>query len=57
VRSTRSPSGEVPFSESGDGGISSGYLNPQKARVLLGLLLAKGKSFADILEAFGKVAV
>ncbi|KAL2812065.1 Asparaginase/glutaminase [Aspergillus granulosus] len=57
VRSTRSPSGEVPFSESGAGGISSGYLNPQKARVLLGLLLAKGKSFADILEAFGKVAV
>ncbi|KAL2798284.1 Asparaginase/glutaminase [Aspergillus keveii] len=57
VRSTRSPSGEVPFSESGDGGISSGYLNPQKARVLLGLLLAKGKNFADILEAFGKVAV
>ncbi|KAL2853073.1 Asparaginase/glutaminase [Aspergillus pseudodeflectus] len=57
VRSTRSPSGEVPFSESGDDGISSGYLNPQKARVLLGLLLAKGKSFADILEAFGKVAV
>ncbi|CEL06187.1 Putative L-asparaginase [Aspergillus calidoustus] len=57
VRSTRSPSGEVPFSESGDDGISSGYLNPQKARVLLGLLLAKGKSFADILGAFGKVAV
>ncbi|KAJ0421917.1 Asparaginase/glutaminase [Aspergillus carlsbadensis] len=57
VRSTRSPSGEVPFSESGDGGISSGYLNPQKARVLLGLLLAKGTGFADILEAFGKVAV
>ncbi|KAL3461073.1 Asparaginase/glutaminase [Aspergillus heterothallicus] len=57
VRSTRSPSGEVPLDESGADGISSGYLNPQKARVLLGLLLAKGKSFSDILEAFSKVAV
>ncbi|KAL2849118.1 Asparaginase/glutaminase [Aspergillus pseudoustus] len=57
VRSTRSPSGEVPFSESGADGISSGYLNPQKARVLLGLLLAKGKSFSDILEVFANVAV
>ncbi|KAL2859942.1 asparaginase ahrA [Aspergillus lucknowensis] len=57
VRSTRTPSGEVPYSESGEGGISSGFLNPPKARVLLGLLLAKGKQFEDILGTFAKIAV
>ncbi|KAL2821721.1 Asparaginase/glutaminase [Aspergillus cavernicola] len=55
VRSTRTGNGEVPYSESGD--ISSGFLNPAKSRILLGLLLSKGKGFEDIREAFGKVAV
>ncbi|KAL5332784.1 Asparaginase/glutaminase [Aspergillus crustosus] len=55
VRSTRTGSGEVPFSDSGS--ISSGFLNPPKARILLGLFLAKGKKFEEIREVFGKVAV
>ncbi|KAL4872710.1 hypothetical protein BDV12DRAFT_125186 [Aspergillus spectabilis] len=55
VRSTRTGSGEVPYSDSGS--IASGFLNPPKARILLGLLLAKGKEFEEIREVFGKVAV
>ncbi|KAL4884363.1 Asparaginase/glutaminase [Aspergillus karnatakaensis] len=55
VRSTRTGSGEVPYSDSGS--ISSGFLNPPKARILLGLLLAKGNGVEEIREAFGKVAV
>ncbi|OJI96322.1 hypothetical protein ASPVEDRAFT_48551 [Aspergillus versicolor CBS 583.65] len=55
VQSTRTGNGEVPYSESG--GISSGFLSPPKARILLGLLLAKGQKVEEIRAAFGKVGV
>ncbi|KAI9371985.1 Asparaginase/glutaminase [Aspergillus egyptiacus] len=55
VRSTHTGNGEVPFSESGS--ISSGFLNPSKSRILLGLLLAEGKKIEEIREVFGKVAI
>ncbi|KAL3481141.1 Asparaginase/glutaminase [Aspergillus californicus] len=55
VSSTRTGNGEVPYSESGS--ISSGFLNPAKSRILLGLLLAEGKKLEGIRAAFGKVAV
>ncbi|KAH8804935.1 Asparaginase/glutaminase [Xylogone sp. PMI_703] len=54
VRSTRAMSGEVPISGSSRSGgpIASGYLNPMKSRILLGLLLAHGKNSTEIAEAF-----
>ncbi|KAL4782902.1 Asparaginase/glutaminase [Aspergillus varians] len=55
VQSTRTGNGEVPYSDSD--GISSGFLSPPKARILLGLLLAKGQGVEEIREVFGKVGV
>ncbi|CBF89773.1 hypothetical protein AN0300.2 [Aspergillus nidulans FGSC A4] len=56
VQSTRTGNGEVPYSA--EGGISSGFLNPAKSRILLGLLLAQGgKGTEEIRAVFGKVAV
>ncbi|KAL4776855.1 Asparaginase/glutaminase [Aspergillus nidulans var. acristatus] len=56
VQSTRTGNGEVPYSA--EGGISSGFLNPAKSRILLGLLLAQGrKGVEEIRTVFGKVAV
>ncbi|KAL4802735.1 Asparaginase/glutaminase [Aspergillus unguis] len=55
VSSTRTGNGEVPYSDSGD--IASGFLNPPKSRILLGLLLAEGKSVEEIRDVFGKVAI
>ncbi|RDW70791.1 asparaginase ahrA [Aspergillus mulundensis] len=56
VQSTRTGNGEVPYSA--EGGISSGFLNPAKSRILLGLLLAEGKKGVEEIRAvFGKVAV
>ncbi|KAL3439035.1 Asparaginase/glutaminase [Aspergillus tetrazonus] len=56
VQSTRTGNGEVPYSA--EGGISSGFLNPAKSRILLGLLLAQGgKGVEEIRAVFGKIAV
>ncbi|KAL4982826.1 Asparaginase/glutaminase [Aspergillus falconensis] len=56
VQSTRTGNGEVPYSA--EGGISSGFLNPAKSRILLGLLLAEGrKGIEEIRAVFEKVAV
>lgn len=55
VQSTRAMSGEVPsFDTATDGAqhIASGYLNPMKSRILLGLLLAHGKNITEIAAAF-----
>ena len=37
--------------------IASGYLNPMKSRILLGLLLAHGKNMTEIAEAFAPSTV
>ncbi|OJJ37876.1 hypothetical protein ASPWEDRAFT_59204 [Aspergillus wentii DTO 134E9] len=55
VQSMRTVSGEVPLSDvSSDTAtrIASGYLNPQKSRILLGLLLAKGRNVTQIADVF-----
>ncbi|PYH88939.1 L-asparaginase [Aspergillus ellipticus CBS 707.79] len=55
VQSMRTVNGDVPLSDvSSDTAthIASGYLNPQKSRVLLGLLLAEGKNITEIAEVF-----
>ncbi|KAG4033898.1 hypothetical protein MFRU_004g03940 [Monilinia fructicola] len=55
VQSTRAPFGEVPLSDiSSDTAthIASGYLNPPKSKVLLGILLAEGKNITEISDAF-----
>lgn len=55
VQSTRAMSGEVPvtdISSTTATHIASGYLNPQKSRILLGLLLAQRKNITEISEAF-----
>ncbi|KAE8451192.1 hypothetical protein EG329_004356 [Mollisiaceae sp. DMI_Dod_QoI] len=55
VQSTRAMSGEVPISDvSSDTAlhIASGYLNPMKSRILLGLLLAHNKNMTEIAAAF-----
>lgn len=56
VASTRTGNGEVPSSDETTQ-IASGYLNPSKSRILLGLLLAEGKSVKEINEAFAKIGV
>ncbi|KAB8233533.1 asparaginase ahrA [Aspergillus alliaceus] len=56
VASTRTGNGEVPSSDETTQ-IASGYLNPAKSRILLGLLLAEGKSVEEINEAFAKIGV
>lgn len=51
----RTVNGEVPLSdiESDTAAhIASGYLNPQKSRILLGLLLADAKNLTEIGSAF-----
>ncbi|KAL4891226.1 Asparaginase/glutaminase [Aspergillus ambiguus] len=55
VASTRTGNGEVPPSD--EARIGSGYLNPQKSRVWLGLLLAENKTVEEIRGAFARVAV
>ncbi|PYH72091.1 asparaginase ahrA [Aspergillus vadensis CBS 113365] len=55
VQSMRTVNGEVPLSDvSSDTAthIASGYLNPQKSRILLGLLLSQGKSITEIADVF-----
>ncbi|RFU28477.1 hypothetical protein B7463_g7856, partial [Scytalidium lignicola] len=55
VQSTRAMSGEVPLSDIGSGSplhIASGFLNPMKSRILLGILLAHGKNLTEIADAF-----
>jgi L-asparaginase len=52
VSSFRSANGEVPSSDAGGSNIPSGYLNPQKSRILLGLMLAQGKNFTEIRGRF-----
>ncbi|PKY00418.1 L-asparaginase [Aspergillus campestris IBT 28561] len=57
VQSFRTGSGEVPYAEiasTSSTHIASGYLNPQKSRILLGLLLAEKKSLTEIAGAFAK---
>ncbi|PCG88791.1 L-asparaginase, type II [Penicillium occitanis (nom. inval.)] len=57
VNSFRSANGEVPDSDIGNSSsqairIPSGYLNPQKSRILLGLLLAEKKNLNEIRDVF-----
>ncbi|RHZ48121.1 asparaginase ahrA [Aspergillus thermomutatus] len=56
VLSTRTGNGEVPLTESTTT-IESGFLNPQKSRILLGLLLAEHKGSKEIKEAFAKIGI
>ncbi|CAD6444737.1 bc3f50b9-332b-4c8b-b272-0f414520cec8 [Sclerotinia trifoliorum] len=58
IQSTRVQNGEVPEFESETAlRITSGYLNPQKSRVLLGILLALDKNITEIKDAFSRNAV
>ncbi|RAL07136.1 asparaginase ahrA [Aspergillus homomorphus CBS 101889] len=55
VQSMRTVSGEVPLSDVRSDiatHIASGYLNPQKSRILLGLLLAEAKNLTEVAEVF-----
>lgn len=55
IQSTRAMSGEVPSSgiESETAiHIASGYLNPYKSRILLGVLLANRKNITEVKEVF-----
>ncbi|KAG4431242.1 hypothetical protein IFR05_013283 [Cadophora sp. M221] len=55
IKSTRAMSGEVPSTGVASKKalqIASGYLNPMKSRILLGLLLAHGKNLTQIADAF-----
>ncbi|BAE55831.1 Asparaginase/glutaminase [Aspergillus flavus] len=56
VASTRTGNGEVPSSAESSQ-IASGYLNPAKSRVLLGLLLAQGKSIEEMRAVFERIGV
>ncbi|KAB8212427.1 L-asparaginase type II [Aspergillus parasiticus SU-1] len=56
VASTRTGNGEVPTSAESSQ-IASGYLNPAKTRVLLGLLLAQGKSVEEVRAVFERIGV
>ncbi|OGM45569.1 L-asparaginase [Aspergillus bombycis] len=56
VASTRTGNGEVPSSAESSQ-IASGYLNPAKTRVLLGLLLAEGKSVEEMRAVFERIGV
>ncbi|KAE8419371.1 Asparaginase/glutaminase [Aspergillus pseudocaelatus] len=56
VASTRTGNGEVPSSDESSQ-IASGYLNPAKARVLLGLLLAEGKGVEEMRTVFERIGV
>jgi L-asparaginase len=50
VRSTRTGSGYASAKEEG---IGSGFLNPQKSRILLELALAEGADIEKIKKYFG----
>lgn len=52
VRSTRTGGGYVGYNEN-MGGIGAGFLNPQKARILLSLSLSKTQKISEIEEIFG----
>lgn len=52
VYSRRTPDGSVPTDDVPSYGIASGYLNPQKARILLQLCLYSGYSIDQIREVF-----
>lgn len=54
VASHRSPDGFVPASEEGDFIIASGFLNPQKARILLQLAVQAGYKTDKIRELFAQ---
>ena len=57
VQSMRTVNGEVPLSDISSETathIASGYLNPQKSRILLGLLLAEGKNITEIASVFAR---
>ncbi|KAB8271893.1 Asparaginase/glutaminase [Aspergillus minisclerotigenes] len=56
VASTRTGNGEVPSSAESSQ-IASGYLNPAKSRVLLGLLLAQGKGVEEMRAVFERIGV
>ncbi|GAB1191943.1 hypothetical protein APSETT444_001127 [Aspergillus pseudonomiae] len=56
VASTRTGNGEVPSSAESSQ-IASGYLNPAKTRILLGLLLAEGKSMEEMRAVFERIGV
>ncbi|KAE8318627.1 Asparaginase/glutaminase [Aspergillus transmontanensis] len=56
VASTRTGNGEVPTSAESSQ-IASGYLNPAKTRVLLGLLLAQGRSVEEVRAVFERIGV
>lgn len=51
----RTVNGEVPLSDINSTSathIASGYLNPQKSRILLGLLLSEARNLTDIRSVF-----
>nr|UAJ75037.1 L-asparaginase [synthetic construct] len=55
VQSSRAQNGEVPYSDISTETamhIASGYLNPQKSKVLLSILLALDKNSTEISDAF-----
>jgi L-asparaginase len=59
IDSTRVMSGEVSntgFNEEEPSPISSGFLNPYKSRILLGILLAQMKNMTEIAAAFNSSA-
>lgn len=61
VLSHRTVNGEVPTAditgENEKSQIASGIFNPQQSRVLLGLLLAEGKSLKEIRGVFANATV
>lgn len=55
VQASRAQNGEVPYSDVSSETamhIASGYLNPQKSKVLLSILLALDKNLTEISDAF-----
>jgi L-asparaginase len=55
AQSMRTNSSEVPLSDVSSQTamhIASGYLDPEKSRILLGLLLAQGKNMTEIAATF-----
>jgi L-asparaginase len=55
VHSRRTPDGTVPPDDAPEYAVGSGYLNPQKARILLQLCLYSGYSMDQIRTAFSGV--
>lgn len=55
VVSSRTMAGPVPVGDPGDGVFGAGGLNPQKARVLLGLALTGTGDPADLASVFARV--